>query len=141
MKIDYSKFDFTQDERKYMSKETERLQETNPNHIPVLIQLDSNILKMDKQKFLISNDINFSDFVNNTLKKKLINLYNNDVIVITVVKYSGTQKLLELKSQPKQMKDLYDEHKDPETNLLILRVSRNTSYKWAKTYASYFMGY
>lgn len=141
MKIDYSKFEFTQDERKYMLKETERLQETNPNHIPVLIQLDSNILKMDKQKFLISNDINFNDFVNNTLKKKLINLYNNDVLVINVVKFSGPQKLTEIKSQPKQMKDIYDEYKDPDTNLLILRVSRNTTYKWAKGYVGYLMGY
>ena len=81
MKIDYSKSEFTQDECKYMFNETKRLQETNPSHIPVLIQLDSNVLKMEKQKFLVSNTINFNDFVNNTLKKKLINLYNNDVLV------------------------------------------------------------
>jgi len=71
MKIDYSKSDFTQDERKYMFNETNRLKETNPTHIPVLIQLDSNVLKMEKQKFLVSNTINFNDFVNNTLKKKV----------------------------------------------------------------------
>jgi hypothetical protein len=141
MKIDYSKFEYTQDERNYMFKETERLQETNPTHIPLLIQLDSNLLKMDKQKFLISHDINLNDFINNTLKKKLINLYNNDVIVINIVKFTGPQKLTELKSQPRQMKDLYNEHKDVETNLLILRVSRNTTYKYLKTSAAYWLGY
>lgn len=137
MKIDYSNFEFTQDERKYMLKETERLQETHPGHIPVLVQLDSNILKMDKQKFLISDDINFNDYINNTLKKKLINLYNNDVLITNIVKFSGEQKLIEIKGQPKQMRDIYNEYKDPETNLLIIRVSRNTTYKWLRGYIGY----
>ena len=141
MKIDYSKSEFTPDERKYMFSEAERLQETNPNHIPVLIQLDSNVLKMEKQKFLISNDINFNDFINNTLKKKLINLYSNDVLVIHVVKFSGNPKFTEIKPQPKTMREIYNEHKDPETNLLILKVSRMTTYKWAKGYVNYLLGY
>ena len=124
-----------------MFSEAERLQETNPNHIPVLIQLDSNVLKMEKQKFLISNDINFNDFINNTLKKKLINLYSNDVLVLHVVKFSGTSQFTEIKPQPKTMREIYDENKDPETKLLILKVSRMTTYKWAKGYVNYFMGY
>jgi hypothetical protein len=141
MKIDYSKAEFSPDERKYMFSEAERLQETNPNHIPVLIQLDSNVLKMEKQKFLISNDINFNDFINNTLKKKLINLYSNDVLVIHVVKFAGSPQFAEIKPQPKTMREIYNENKDPETNLLILKVSRMTTYKWAKGYVNYFMGY
>ena len=124
-----------------MLKETERLYETNPNHVPVLIQLDSSILKIDKQKFLISHDINFNDFVNNTLKKKLMNLYNNDVLEINVVRFTGPNNLIQLKSHPKHMKDVYNEYKDIETNLLILRVSRNTTYKYLKTSFAYWIGY
>jgi len=140
MKIDYSKSEFTSDECKYMFNETKRLQETNPNHIPVLIQIDSNVLKMDKQKFLVSNTIYFNDFVNNTLKKKIINLYNNDVLIIHIVKFSGNnKKLIEIKSQPKIIQEIYDEHKDPETNLLIFKISRMTTYKWAKGYINYLM--
>lgn len=141
MKIDYSKSEFTHDERKYMFSEAERLRETNPNHAPVLIQLDSNVLKMEKQKFLVSNDINFNDFINNTLKKKLINLYSNDILVIHIVKLSGTQKTIEIKPQPKSMREIYNEHKDPETNLLIFKVSRMTTYKWARGYVNYAIGY
>jgi hypothetical protein len=139
MKIDYSKSDFTQDERKYMFNETNRLKETNPTHIPVLIQLDSNVLKMEKQKFLVSNTINFNDFVNNTLKKKLINLYNNDVLVIHIIKFAEGKKPIEIKPQSKSMQEIYEEHKDPETNLLIFKVSRMTTYKWAKGYINYLM--
>lgn len=142
MKIDYSKAEFTQDERRYMFSEAQRLQETNPNHIPVLIQLDSNVLKMEKQKFLVSNDINFNDFVNNTLKKKLINLYSNDMLVLHVVKLGGLKKVVtDIKPSPSTMREIYDEHKDPETNLLIFKVSRLTTYKWAKGYVNYFLGY
>jgi hypothetical protein len=141
MKIDYSKSEFTQDERRYMLSEAQRLQETNPNHIPILIQLDSNVLKMEKQKFLVSNDINFNDFVTNTLKKKLINLYSNDVLVLHVVNFSGPKKFIDIKPHSKSMREVYDEHKDQETNLLIFKVSRMTTYKYLKTSVTYWMGY
>lgn len=141
MKIDYSKSEFTQDECRYMFSETQRLRETNPNHIPILIQLDSNVLKMEKQKFLVSNDINFNDFIHNTLKKKLINLYSNDVLVLHTVNFSGHKKLTSIKPHSKSMREIYDEHKDSETNLLIIKVSRMTTYKWAKQYTNYFLGY
>ena len=140
MKIDYSKSEFTQNERKHMLNEAEHLQQRSPNHIPVLIQLDSNILKMEKQKFLVSNDIKFNDFVNNTLKKKLINLYNNDVLVIHTVNFSAPNKMVEIKPHPKSMQEIYLQHKDPETNLLIFKISRLTTFKWAKGYATYFLG-
>lgn len=141
MKIDYNNLEFTQDEINYMLKETDRLYETNPNHIPVLIQLDSNVLKMDKQKFLISNNINFNDFINHTLKKKLINLYSNDIIIINVVKNSDSPKLQEIIASPKQLKEIYEEYKDNATNLLILRISRKTTYKLIRGYLGYLTGY
>ena len=138
MRIDYSKSEFTQEERRYMRSEAERLRETNPNHIPVLIQIDSNILKMEKQKFLVSDEINVSDFINNTLKRRIINMYNNDVIVIKVLMSGGVYK--EMKLCNKRMRELYDEYKDEETNVLILQVSRMTTYKWAKSYINYLLG-
>jgi hypothetical protein len=141
MKIDYSKSEFTQDERRYMFSEAQRLQETNPNHIPVLIQLDSNVLKMEKQKFLVSNDINLNDFITNTLKKKLINLYNNDILVLHTVNFSGPKKFTDIKPTSKSMREVHVEHKDPETNLLIFKVSRMTTYKYLKTSVAYWMGY
>ena len=143
MKIDYSKTEFTQDERRYMTNEVNRLKEINPTYIPILIQLESNILKMDKQKFLVSNDINFNDFVNNTLKKKLINLYKSDVLVLHVVNFNsqGNVKYIDIKPCAIEMKDIYDKYKDPETNLLIFKVSRMTTYKWVKGCVNYFLGY
>jgi hypothetical protein len=51
MKIDYSKSEFTQDERRYMFSEAQRLHETNPNHIPVLISLIQMYLRWRNKNF------------------------------------------------------------------------------------------
>jgi hypothetical protein len=143
MKIDYSKTEFTQDERRYMNNEVNRLKEINPKHIPVLIQLKSNILKMEKQKFLVSHDINFNDFVNNTLKKKLINLYKTDLLVLQVVNFDskGNVKYIDIKPCSVEMSEIYDKYKDLETSLLIFKVSRMTTYKWVKGCINYVLGY
>lgn len=148
MKIDYGKSTFTLDECKHMLNETNILREKNPNHTPVLIQLKSNVLKMDKQKFLISNDINFNDFINNTLKKKLIHLSSTDVLTLFTVQFGKddlehceTPTVTEITPNSKTIKDIYNDFKDPLTNLLILKISRQTTYKTVKGYMKYLSGY
>lgn len=141
MKIDYNKFDLTKEELKHINKESTHVLGQYPTHIPVFVQLDSNMLKMNKQKFLVSKDISFMEFVNKTLKKKLLNLSTNDVIIIHTIKYSEPTKLTEIKLEPKQIIDIYKEHHDPETQTLILRISRSTTFKTMKNLATYFLGY
>jgi len=148
MKIDYSKFNFSLEESKHMLQETNILSEKNPTHIPILIMVKSSVLKMDKQKFLVSNDIIFSDFITNTLKKKLVNLSQDDTITIQTVKLfpeetenAKKSESTEIKINSQSMKEIYDEHKDTETNLLILKISRNTTFKYLKGSAKYWLGY
>lgn len=148
MKIDYSKFNFSLEECTHMKQETDILFEKNPSHIPILIMVKSNVLKMDKQKFLVSNDICCTDFITNTLKKKLINLSQDDTIIIQTVKLfpeetENTKKSesTEIKINSQSMKEIYDEHKDTETNLLIFKISRNTTFKYLKGSAKYWLGY
>ena len=138
MNIDYTKKTFTQDEKNIMYAETERLRETRPNHIPILIQLNSNVLSIDKYKILTNIDLNIQEVINNTLKKKLINLQPTDNLIISIIKLSGKEKekiFQETKNIP--IKEFYDNNKDPETNFLILKVTRQTTYKWLKSIASY----
>jgi hypothetical protein len=127
-----------------MLHETELLQEKNSNHVPVLIMIKSNVLKMEKQKFLVSNDIVFSDFITNTLKKKLIGLSENDTLTLCTVKLDPEGQKSESKEivvNSSLMKNIYNEHKDPFTNLLIFKVSRNTTYKFLKGSLKYWAGY
>ena len=134
MRIDFSKNTFTDAEKKYMLLEVNRLKETNPNHIPLLVLIDSNVLNMEKQKFLISPDINFNDFVNNTLKKKLIHLQKDDTIVVHAISLSEIDPQRNKISISKRdtIKELYNAFRDPESGLLILKVSRLTTAKWVK---------
>ena len=143
MKIDYTKFDFSSDERKHMKDETNILDENKKDHIPVLIQLKSKVLKTEKQKFLVANDINFNDFIQNTLKKRLINLNEDDSLKIQIVQYNSDseQIILEIEPNSKLLKEIYNEYKDNETNFLIFRISRNTTFKVIKRYARYLTGY
>lgn len=144
MKIDYSKFNFSREECEHMNKETQLLQEKNSNHVPVLIMIKSNVLKMEKQKFLVSNDICYADFVTNTLKKKLIGLNENDTLTLCTVKLDPEGQKSESKEiavNSSLIKDIYNEYKDIHTNLLILKVSRNTTYKYLKSSVKYWSGY
>jgi hypothetical protein len=144
MKIDYSKYNYSRDECEHMNKETQLLQEKNSNHVPVLIMIKSSVLKMEKQKFLVSNDIIFSDFITNTLKKKLIGLNENDTLTLCTVKLDPEGQKSESKEiavNSSLMKDIYEEYKDIHTNLLIFKVSRNTTYKYLKGSLKYWAGY
>jgi hypothetical protein len=144
MKIDYSKYNYSREECDHMKKETEILQEKNSKHVPVLIMIKSNVLKMEKQKFLVSNDIIFSDFITNTLKKKLIGLYENDTLTIYTVKLepeASKSESKEIAVNSSLMKDIYEEYKDIHTNLLIFKISRNTTYKYLKSSLKYWSGY
>ena len=141
MKIDYSKFNFTQDECEHMKKETDILREKNSDHIPILIMVKSSVLTMQKQKFLVSNDITFSDFITNTLKKKLIGLHTDDTLTIHTIKLDGDNKSSEITVNSELIKDIYEEFKDPCTNLLILKISRMTTFKYLKSSLKYWSGY
>ena len=141
MKIEFNKFNFTKEECNQMKEETIILQKKNPEHVPLLILLKSNSLKIDKHKFLITNNIIFSDFIYNTLSKKLINLNENDTLKIEIVHFNPNEKLsnfIEIKPNSKTMEELYEEYKDEETNMLVFRISKNTTYKYIKNYIKSF---
>jgi len=144
MRIDYSKFNFSREECEHMNRETQLLQEKNSKHVPILIMIKSNVLKMEKQKFLVSSDIILSDFITNTLKKKLIGLNQNDTLTLCTVKLDPEGQKSESKEitvNSSLIKDIYEEYKDTNTNLLIFKVSRNTSYKYLKSSLKYLAGY
>lgn len=138
MKFDYNKKNFTRDEQKILLKESEILTENHPDRIPILIQIDSNILKMEKNKFLVANDVTVSYYFD-VLKRKLS---EQDTLIISVVKFNqdGTRELKKVKSQNTLLKDFFEEHKDASTGMLVLNISRSTTYKWARGVVTNFLG-
>lgn len=142
MKFDYNKKIFTQEEKEILLHESESLLEKYPDRIPVLIQIDSNILKMDKHKFLIGKDVNVNYYFD-ILKTKLMHINSNDTLIISVTKFdeNNTRTLTPVKPQSKLIKDFYDENKDLSTGMLIFTVSRQTTAKWVRNLVGYYSGY
>jgi hypothetical protein len=140
MIIDYNKLNFTQEEKEYLSKESKIAILKNPNHIPIIILIKSNILKIEKHKFLVPESMTIQEFLN-SLDKKLINKQNSDSIIYNITHFeknsdkiikSDKSKYLPIKNTFKLLKQLYSESKDPEINMLIITISRHTIYKYIK---------
>jgi hypothetical protein len=141
MKIDYNKKELSQQDKETLLRESEILNEKHPDKIPILIQIDSNILKMDKYKFLVANDVTVSYYFE-VLKCKLTDLSPTDILVISVARFkkNGSRELTNIKSDSKSLKDFFEQYKDESTGMLILSVSRTTIFKWVKSTASYYLG-
>lgn len=139
MKIDYNKKDFSSDEKRKILMETEKLKLEHPNHIPLLVKIDSKIISMEKYKYLFSEDLNANSCVT-ILTKKLLNLHPSDTLVMNIVNLNGNLSI-PFESSSKLLKDLYNKYKDPETNMLIIKINRLTTYKWVKGLVSYYLGY
>ena len=141
-KFDYNKKEFSIEEKEILLKESEVLREKHPERIPILIQIDSNILKLEKHKFLVANDVSVSYYFD-LLKRKLTDLSPTDTLVISVAKFNddGPRTLLQVKPQSKMLKEFFSEYKDPSIGMLVLAVSRRTTYKWLKSTIKYYTGY
>lgn len=133
--MDYNK------ERLLLLEESEVLFQKYPDRIPILVQLDSRKLKISKHKFLVSDKVSLSSFIE-ILKKKLIDFNTNDTLNISVTKYKENKKELQQTSVfDVLLKDFYKENVDPSTKMLILTVSRKTAYKSIKSSIGYYLGY
>lgn len=132
--LDYNKTNFTKDDIELLSQESILLKEKYPDRIPILIQLDSDVLKITKHKFLVGADINLTYFID-ILKSKLINSGNDHIIIkITKINSDGTRTLEKLPKQSIILKDFYEQYNDKLTGMLIFTVSRQTTAKWIKSY-------
>lgn len=141
--IDYAKTVVTIEQKERLYTETLKTLETYPDHIPVLIQINSNVLKIEKNKYLVSKDLSVRDYID-CLKKKIIGLNSSDNLIVCKSSLNNDFKNVIPISEndyPKSINTFYNENKDSSTNMLILVVSRLTTYKWVKGLATYYMGY
>lgn len=140
MKINYSKHTFTQDEKDFMKEESDIIRNKNPDHLPMLILINSNTLSIIKHKFLISKNISIINLIS-IIKKRLTGLQSSDILTLHIINFSGDQKNIKLISTYDDLSVIYETYKDPETNLLVIKITRNTTYKSLKNYISKFIGW
>ena len=150
MKIDYSKNYLTNEEKEHLNKERQIALTKNPNYIPIIIFINSHVLKIEKHKFLVSEDMTVQDYFN-SLKKKLVHLAPNDNIIYSITHLNNVSNEEDIKNKTytrvtsdkgcMSLKQLYNQYKDPDTNMLIITLARHTTYKWVKSIANYYLGY
>jgi hypothetical protein len=61
--LDFSKGIFSFEEKQYIKKQTNYYRVRYPNHIPIIVNVDSKIISLDKKKFIVQKNINLIDFI------------------------------------------------------------------------------
>ncbi len=128
--LDFSKVVFSFEEKQYIKKQTNYYRVRYPNHIPIIVNVDSRIISLDKKKFIVPKNITLNDFTT-IIEKKLKNLEENDTLIISV-NNNGT--IREINNKNILMYDCYEKYRNEELDLLILNVSRYTTFKWVKSF-------
>lgn len=114
--VDFSKTEFNQDEKLIIKKEVELIKEKYPHHIPILIR--SNKINFTQYKYLVNEEVTISEFMMILKKKIKLNSYEAIYLFINNSIPKGSS----------QLNNLYNSHKDLETNMLIINVCKENTF-------------
>ena len=111
------KFKKENSEEKRIS-ESDRILKKYPNRIPVIVEKDprSKLNDIDKNKFLVPNDMNFSQFI--YVIRKRIKLLPEEALFLFV---NG-----QIATNGSSMNEIYQTHKDKDGFIYITYTSENT---------------
>ena len=128
--IDFSKNFFTFEEKQYIKKQSNYNRLKYPNHIPVIVNVNSNVISVDKQKFIVPKNLTLNDFLS-IIQKRLKNLQENDILIFSV-DLNGSS--IQLNNKNIIMSECYEKYRSEELDLLTLNISRYTTFKWLKSF-------
>jgi hypothetical protein len=130
--MNYNTKVFSDSDKMYLKSEFNYFKEKNPEHVCIIVQVDSNILKLEKHKFLVSKELLFEDFVS-ALKKKIFKCQSSENLLFYSVQTSNNDIQL-IKNFKETISSMYSKFVDETTNILIIRISRLTTFKKLKSY-------
>lgn len=134
--INYNKLVLSQEELTQLKLSSAEILKVKPKFIPILVQIDSKVLKIRRHKFLVNENMN----INNCIKMLISNFdnYNSkDTLDITVKSFKSPPPFEPTNLNNHltlSLRQLYDRYQDPCTNMLIFVVKRITTYKWLKSF-------
>ncbi len=128
--LDFSKSNFSFEEKQYVKKQTTYNRLRYPNHIPVIVNIDSRIISIDKKKFIVPKNITLNDFIT-IVEKRLKNVQENDSLIISV-NLNGL--IVPINNKNIIMAECYEKYRNEEIDLLVLNISRYTTFKWIKSF-------
>jgi hypothetical protein len=120
IKIDYTKKEFTEEEKNIIRNEIEVVKQKYPNYIPIIVRVhDNKSIKLTKSKYLVGGEITLGQFLS-ILRKKITNIKSTESIYLLI---NNTLVPITL---PIFM--IYNEKKDPETNMLYITICKENTF-------------
>lgn len=117
--VDFSKKQFTKQEKELIRKEVELVKEKYPNYIPIIVRPKSDEIKMSRYKFLVGSDITIGQFLF-IIRKKMQNIKSSEAIFLLV------NNILVPSTQLLSM--VYREQSDTETNMLFFTLCKESTF-------------
>ncbi len=112
LKIDYSKHNFSRQEKMYIKNEITLLRLSYPQYIPVLIRSKSEKIKLKKYKFLAGCNLTIAEFLFSIREKMIVPLKSSESLYIFI------NDIIPRPSS--NFSELYSQYKDKDTEMLIL---------------------
>lgn len=118
--IDYTKTNFTEEEKYIIRNEVEIIKEKYPNYIPIIVKVHNDkTIKLTKFKFLVTNEITLAQFLC-ILRKKITNIKSTESIFILI---NNTLMPITL-----NLSSIYKEKKDKDTNMLFITICKENTF-------------
>jgi hypothetical protein len=119
--IDYTKTNFTEEEKYIIRNEVEIIKQKYPNYIPIIVRLHNNdkTIKLTKSKFLVTNEITLAQFLS-ILRKKITNVKSTESLFLLI---NNTLMPITL-----NLSSIYKEKKDKDTNMLFITVCKENTF-------------
>jgi hypothetical protein len=120
IKIDYTKKEFTEEEKNIIRNEIEVVKQKYPNYIPIIVRVhDNKSIKLTKSKYLVGGEITLGQFLS-ILRKKITNIKSTESIYLLI---NNTLIPVTL-----PISIIYNEKKDPETNMLYITICKENTF-------------
>lgn len=121
IKIDYTKTDFTEEEKIAIRNEVDVIKQQYPNYIPIIVRTNKKDkdLKLTKTKFLVTSEITLAQFL--VILRKKISVIKSTESIFLLINDTLSPVTLTLSS-------IYNEKKDIDTNMLFITVCKENTF-------------
>jgi hypothetical protein len=133
MNLDYTKAFFESYEIQLLKKQSQIIIEKFPGKKPILIRLKSNVLKTEKYKFLLDDDITLYGIIEG-ISSQLQNIDNHnlqfDLSSVPHAKNLACKTInCNTLSDDLTLLDIYNKYRDTSINAIVIDIKRKTLYK------------
>lgn len=117
--IDYTKKEFTKEEKYVIQKEVDVIKQKYPTYIPIIVRPRDKNIRILKYKYLVGSDINVGQFLN-IIRNKITDIKSGESIFIFINNIVPIQTM--------SLSSIYNLYKDEETGMLFITICRENTF-------------